>query len=145
MIRFSPIGGIHFVFLIAARASSRKPSTDANHWEVARKIVGFFVRQSYGYLEVMMMVVVVVVEVVVVVAVVVVVVVVAAVEMGERHLCSYASSMMGAPASFSATTASSLPSPSTDLPTNRSPASEVNLPASSTGERSGRPYLSPVR
>ena len=109
VIRFSPIGGIHFVFLIAARASSRKPSTDANHCEVARKIVGFFVRQSYGY------------------------------------LCSYASSMMRAPASFSATTASSLPSPSTDLPTNRSPASEVNLPASSTGERSGRPYLSPVR
>lgn len=37
-------------FSMASSAVSLNWSTDANHWSVARKIVGFFVRQSYGYL-----------------------------------------------------------------------------------------------
>lgn len=36
--------------LMADSAVVRKPSTEANHWLVARKMVGFLVRQSYGYL-----------------------------------------------------------------------------------------------
>lgn len=35
---------------VTAQKPHLKPSTDANHWEVARKMVGFLVRQSYGYL-----------------------------------------------------------------------------------------------
>ncbi len=49
-MRFDPDAGINSIPSNAARASSLKPATEANHWLVARKIVGFFVRQSYGYL-----------------------------------------------------------------------------------------------
>ena len=45
-IRLRPLSGIQVTAAIAARASSRKPSTEANHCSVARKIVGFLVRQS---------------------------------------------------------------------------------------------------
>lgn len=43
-------GGTHFTWPIASIAACRNPSTDANHCSVALNIVGFFVRQSYGYL-----------------------------------------------------------------------------------------------
>ena len=46
LMRFFPNSGIHFTLSMAAMASSRKLSTLANHWSVARKMVGFLVRQS---------------------------------------------------------------------------------------------------
>ena len=49
-MRFAPEAGMKVTSSSASRASSRNPSTLANHCAVARKIVGFFVRQSYGYL-----------------------------------------------------------------------------------------------
>ena len=49
-IRLAPDAGTNSILSSSASASSRNPSTDANHCSVARKIVGFFVRQSYGYL-----------------------------------------------------------------------------------------------
>jgi hypothetical protein len=49
-MRFAPEAGMNSMSSNAASASSLNPSTEANHWLVARKIVGFFVRQSYGYL-----------------------------------------------------------------------------------------------
>jgi hypothetical protein len=49
-MRFWPAAGSHATAAMASSAAARKPSTLANHWSVARKIVGFFVRQSYGYL-----------------------------------------------------------------------------------------------
>ena len=49
-MRFEPDSGMNFTESNAFNASSLKPSTEQNHCSVARKIVGFFVRQSYGYL-----------------------------------------------------------------------------------------------
>ena len=48
-MRLEPEAGINSMSSRAVKASSLNPSTLANHWLVARKIVGFFVRQSYGY------------------------------------------------------------------------------------------------
>ena len=49
-IRFEPDSGMNLTESNAFNASSLNPSTEQNHCSVARKIVGFFVRQSYGYL-----------------------------------------------------------------------------------------------
>ena len=46
VILFSPDSGIHLTRLIASNAVCLNPSTDANHWSVARVMVGFLVRQS---------------------------------------------------------------------------------------------------
>ena len=108
VMRFFPPLGTHSTPSIASSASPLKASTLANHWSVARKMVGFFVRQSYGY------------------------------------LCSYDSSRSRAPVAFTLSITAALPSPSTLMPLRSSPASAVNRPASSTGESSSRPYLSPV-
>ena len=50
VMRLAPEAGMKLIFSNSLSASSRNPATEANHCEVARKIVGFFVRQSYGYL-----------------------------------------------------------------------------------------------
>ena len=49
-MRFEPDSGMNSTESNAFNASSLNPSTEQNHCSVARKIVGFFVRQSYGYL-----------------------------------------------------------------------------------------------
>ena len=45
-MRLRPLAGSHSTAAIASRAWARNPSTEANHCSVARKMVGFFVRQS---------------------------------------------------------------------------------------------------
>ena len=45
-MRLRPLAGSHSTAAIASSAAARKPSTEANHCSVARKIVGFLVRQS---------------------------------------------------------------------------------------------------
>jgi hypothetical protein len=46
VMRFCPTAGTQLTPAMAPSASPLNPSTEANHWEVARKMVGFLVRQS---------------------------------------------------------------------------------------------------
>ena len=45
-MRAAPDAGTQETAAAAASASSRNPATDTNHCSVARKMVGFLVRQS---------------------------------------------------------------------------------------------------